>query len=255
MDKQLAREAGKLYALPETDYTKARNARAKELRSADPELAAAVAKLPKPSRPLATINHLAHEDPSEIRALIQSGKRLRKLQEDAVRGTSQPSGFAAASAEFREALERVQRQARARGLTDALLVRVASTLRAAALDPELQPLLERGVLAEEPDPAGFAFDPSLVPRANACAGQEAEGRQREAEARPTTCQATPRRTRTKPSKRSPDPAPLSKQPNTPLRRQPKRSKQQKPSSSSSSNRTNGLGHHHFGQTHFDKPSQ
>ena len=163
MDKQLAREAGKLYALPETDYTKARNARAKELRSADPELAAAVAKLPKPSRPLATINHLAHEDPSEIRALIQSGKRLRKLQEDAVRGTSQPSGFAAASAEFREALERVQRQARARGLTDALLVRVASTLRAAALDPELQPLLERGVLAEEPDPAGFAFDPSLVP--------------------------------------------------------------------------------------------
>ena len=163
MDKELAREAGKLYALPETDYTKARNARAKELRSADPQLAAAVAKLPKPSRPLATINHLAHEDPSEIRALIQSGKRLRKLQEDAVRGTSQPSGFAAASAEFREALERVQRQARARGLTDALLVRVASTLRAAALDPELQPLLERGVLAEEPDPAGFAFDPSLVP--------------------------------------------------------------------------------------------
>ncbi len=163
MDKQLAREAAKLYALPETDYTKARNARAKELRSADPELAAAVAKLPKPSRPVATINHLAHEDPSEIRALIQSGKRLRKLQEDAVRGTSQPSGFAAATAEFREALERVQRQARARGLTDALLVRVASTLRAAALDPELQPLLERGVLAEEPDPAGFAFDPSLVP--------------------------------------------------------------------------------------------
>ena len=165
MDKQLAREAGKLYALPETEYTRARNARAKELRSADPELAAAVAKLPKPSRPLATINHLAHEDPSEIRALIQSGKRLRKLQEDAVRGRSQPSGFAAAAAEFREALERVQRQARACGLTDALLVRVASTLRAAALDPKLQPLLERGVLTEEPDPAGFAFDPSLVPAA------------------------------------------------------------------------------------------
>jgi hypothetical protein len=163
VEKQLAREAGKLYALPEADYTKARNARAKELRSADPELAAAIAKLPKPSRPLATINHLAHEDPSEIRALIQSGKRLRKLQEDAVRGTSQPTGFAAASAEFREALDRVQRQARSRGLTDSLLVRVASTLRAAALDPELQPLLERGVLTQEPEPAGFAFDPSLVP--------------------------------------------------------------------------------------------
>ena len=165
MDAPLSREAAKLYALSEAEYTRARNARAKELRPSDPQLAAAVAKLPKPSRPLATINHLANEDPSEIRALIQSGKRLRKLQEDAVRGTSQPSGFAAASTEFREALDRVQRQARASGLTDAMLVRVASTLRAAALDPELQPLLERGVLAEEPDPAGFAFDPSLIPAA------------------------------------------------------------------------------------------
>ncbi len=165
MDAPLSREAGELYALPEAEYTQARNARAKELRATDPELAAAVAKLPKPSRPLATINHLAREDPSEIRALIQSGKRLRKLQEDVVRGKEEASGFAGATAEFREALERVQRQARSRGLTDALLTRVASTLRTAALDPELQPLLEKGLLAEEPEAAGFAFDPSLVPAA------------------------------------------------------------------------------------------
>ena len=162
MDAALAREASELYALPEADYTRARNARAKELRGEDPELAAAVAKLPKPSRPLATINHLAREDPSEIRALIQSGKRLRKLQEDAVGGKGEPSDLAGAIGEFRESLERVQRQARARGLTDALLTRVASTLRTAALDPELQPLLERGLLAEEPEAAGFALDPSLA---------------------------------------------------------------------------------------------
>ena len=162
MDTALAREASELYALPEADYTRARNARAKELRAEDPELAAAVAKLPKPSRPLATINHLARDDPSEIRALIQSGKRLRKLQEDAVGGKGQPSDLSGAMGEFRESLERVQRQARARGLTDALLTRVASTLRTAALDPELQPLLERGLLAEEPDAAGFAIDPSLA---------------------------------------------------------------------------------------------
>ena len=162
MDAALAREAAELYALPEADYTPARNARAKELRAEDPELAAAVAKLPKPSRPLATINHLAREDPSEIRALIQSGKRLRKLQEDAVGGKGQPSDLAGAMGEFRESLERVQRQARSRGLTDALLTRVASTLRTAALDPELQPLLERGLLAQEPDAAGFAIDPSLA---------------------------------------------------------------------------------------------
>ncbi len=181
MDPNLSREAAELYALPEMEYTRARNARAKELRPSDPELAAAVAKLPKPSRPLATINHLAREDPSEVRALIQSGKRLRTLQEDAVRGKGGASDFAAATAEFREALERVQRQARARGLTDALLTRVASTLRTAALDPELQPLLERGLLAEEPDPAGFAFDPALAgeaPRRSPSRRPDAKGGQR-----------------------------------------------------------------------------
>src|SRR5688500_16649038 len=116
MDAPLARDATVLYGLREAEFSRARNSRTKGLRVEDPELAAAVAKLPQPSRPLATINHLAREDPSEIRALIQSGKRLRQLQEDAVGGKGQPSDLAGAMSEFRESLERVQRQARARGL-------------------------------------------------------------------------------------------------------------------------------------------
>src|ERR687898_1380673 len=103
MAEPLARETQKLYGLPLSEFTAARNARAKALKQQDPELAAAVAALPKPSVAAGTINHLAREDPSEVRALIQSGKRLRALQEDAVRGKGQPSDFAAATGEFREA--------------------------------------------------------------------------------------------------------------------------------------------------------
>ena len=66
--------------------TAARNERAKELKKDDPELAASVAGLPKPSVAAAALNELVREDPSEVRALIQSGKRLRQAQEAAVSG-------------------------------------------------------------------------------------------------------------------------------------------------------------------------
>ena len=49
MADPLARETRKLYGLPPSEFTAARNTRAKELRKDDPELAAAVAALPKPS--------------------------------------------------------------------------------------------------------------------------------------------------------------------------------------------------------------
>jgi hypothetical protein len=157
----LARETAKLYALPSSEFTAARNARAKALKGEDPELAAAVAKLPKPSAAAAALNALAHEDPSEVRALVQSGKRLRKAQESAVSGKR--VDLDAAILEHREALERVQRDLRTRKLSGQLLERAVRTLRVASLDPELQPLLERGLLREELEASGFGLDPGLVP--------------------------------------------------------------------------------------------
>jgi hypothetical protein len=157
----LARETAKLYALPSSEFTAARNARAKALKREDPELAAALAKLPKPSAAAAALNALAHEDPSEVRALVQSGKRLRKAQESAV--TGKRVDLDAAIVEHREALERVQRDLRTRKLSGQLLERAVRTLRVASLDPELQPLLERGLLHEELEASGFGLDPGLVP--------------------------------------------------------------------------------------------
>ena len=158
----LLRETQKLYGLPQSEFTAARNARAKQLKAEDAELAAAVAGLPKPSVAAAALNELVREDPSEVRALIQSGKRLRQAQEAAVAG-KKGADLTSAIGEHRAALDRVQRDLRRRKLSGPTLERAIQTLRAASVDPELQPLLERGILHEELTAAGFGLDPGLVP--------------------------------------------------------------------------------------------
>jgi hypothetical protein len=159
----LVRETQKLYGVPLSEFTAARNARAKELKQKDPELAAAVAALPKPSLASGALNELAHEDPSEIRALVQSGKRLRSAQEAAVAG-KKGADLNEAIAEHRTALDRVQRDLRRRKLSGATLDRATQTLRVASLDPDLWPLLERGLLHEDLSSSGFGIDPGLVPK-------------------------------------------------------------------------------------------
>lgn len=162
MADPLVRETQKLYGLPLAEFTAARNARAKALKQSDPELAAAVAALPKPSAAAALLNELVHEDPSEVRALIQSGRRLRQAQEAAVAG-KKGADLNEAIGEHRGALERVQRDLRRRKPSAATLEKATQTLRAASLDPELWPLLERGLLHEDLAASGFGLDPALVP--------------------------------------------------------------------------------------------
>ena len=162
MADAIAREAQKLYGLPLKEFTAARNARAKELKQNDPELAAAVAALPKPSVAAAALNELVREDPSEVRALIQSGKRLRQAQEAAVAG-KKGADLHTAVQEHRGAIDRVQRDLRRRKLSGPTLEKATQTLRVTSVDPELQPLLERGILHEDLAASGFGLDPSLVP--------------------------------------------------------------------------------------------
>ena len=162
MADPLAREQLKLYGLPQAEFTAARNARAKELRKRDPELAATVAALPKPTAAAAALNELVREDPSEARALIQSGKRLRQAQEAAVAG-KRGADLTKAIGEHRAALDRMQRDLRRRKLTGATVDKAAKTLRVASVDPDLQPLLERGTLYEDLTASGFGLDPGIVP--------------------------------------------------------------------------------------------
>jgi hypothetical protein len=162
VDAALAREASALYELPADEFTAARNERAKKLKPEQPELAAEVAKLPKPTAAAAAVNRLARREPSEVRALIQAGKRLRDAQERAVGGRKGGESLPDAIKEHRAALERVQREARRLKLSASVLERVGATFRAASIDPELQPLLERGLLAHEVESSGFALDPGLA---------------------------------------------------------------------------------------------
>jgi hypothetical protein len=155
-------ETQKLYGLPLSKFTAARNERAKELKKDDPDLAASVAGLPKPSVAAAALNELVREDPSEVRALIQSGKRLRQAQEAAVTG-KKGADLNAAIKEHRGALDRVQRDLRRRKLSGPTLEKALQTLRVTSIDPELQPLLERGILHQDLTASGFGLDPSLVP--------------------------------------------------------------------------------------------
>lgn len=162
MADALVRETQKLYGLPLAKFTAARNARSKALKKDDPELAAAIAGLPKPSVAAASLNELVREDPSEVRALIQSGKRLRQAQEAAVSG-KKGADLNAAIQEHRAALDRVQRDLRRRKLSGPTIEKAIQTLRVTSIDPELQPLLERGILHEDLTASGFGLDPSLVP--------------------------------------------------------------------------------------------
>ena len=182
MEASLAKEAGKLYALPAGEFTAARNARAKKLRAGDPDLAAAVAKLPKPTVAAAAVNALARDQPSEVRELIQAGKRLRTAQERALAGKGEPDDLQLAIGEHRAALDRLQREARRLELSDAVLERVVRTIRAASLDPEAQRLLERGLLAEDLEAAGFALDPGLVVAAKPKRGSPKTEPRRDADA-------------------------------------------------------------------------
>ena len=97
-----------------------------------------------------------------MRALIQSGKRLRQAQEAAVSG-KKGADLNAAIQEHRAALDRVQRDLRRRKLSGATLEKAIKTLRVTSVDPELQPLLERGILHEDLAASGFGLDPGLVP--------------------------------------------------------------------------------------------
>ena len=169
MADALVRETEKLYALPPSEFTAARNARAKALKQDDPELAAAVAALPKPSVAAAALNELLREDPSEMRALIQSGKRLRQAQEAAVSG-KKGADLNAAVQEHRGALDRVQRDLRRRTLSGPTLEKAMQTLRVTSVDPELQPLLERGILHEDLTASRIRARPRPRPGASEAAG-------------------------------------------------------------------------------------
>jgi hypothetical protein len=157
-----------LYSLPVEEFTKARDALAKELRtSGKKEAADEVKSLRKPSVSAWAVNQAVRRRPQEAKALVKAGDELRKAQRGVVSGRD-PAQLREANSAHRRLVEELTDEARAaleeRGAaTAATVTRVAQTLRAASIDKEASKTLKAGTLAEDVEQAGFGPLLAAVP--------------------------------------------------------------------------------------------
>src|SRR4051794_38976806 len=166
-----------LYAGDLEDFVAARDALAKALRAdGDRDGAAAVKKLPKPTRAAWAVNRLVRERPEEIRALVQAGEGLAGGQEQLLDGADPAVLRGAAEA--------------ARALVDALAAeapidgpgrdKVRATLHAATVDEAVRAEVAAGRVVKEHSAAGFGGLDALI-----AAGRGAEPAPRAASAKRT----------------------------------------------------------------------
>jgi hypothetical protein len=151
--------AGRLYGLPLEEFTRERDAAARELRKAkERDAAAEVAKLPKPSQGSWAANTLARERRKLVDALLAAGDELRGAQEGAVAGKGAGALRDAAAAERAavEALVEAAKELRPGGRkpTAQTLDRLRTTLHAAATDDDVRAALDAGRLVEDASGAG-----------------------------------------------------------------------------------------------------
>jgi hypothetical protein len=167
---ELEEELDKLFGLPPEEFTAARNDLSRRLKEAGQKaISARVRELRKPTVPVWTVNQLARRHAKDVETMVETVERLRSAQEDALGGGDAQKLRSATSAE-REALRALTQRAHdllaAEGHkpTAAVVERIASILRAAALDPDGRELLVAGRLTEELESAGFgAFAGMKIP--------------------------------------------------------------------------------------------
>lgn len=151
-----------LYSCDPSEFTKKRDAIAKELKAqGDDEAASAVRTRRKPTQIAWVLNQLARRSPDDVAELVDVGRELAREQRKALRGE--------ATGSFRESIAR-QREV-VGGLTrktadlmkelgvdpSGHLDEVASALQAALVDPAVGAQLEEGRLEKAPAAAaGFA---------------------------------------------------------------------------------------------------
>lgn len=155
--------ADRLYGLPPTKFVAARNAEARRLRTAgDPELAAAVRRLPRPSAAAGIVNQLRREHPDDVDELLALGDALRAAQTDT-------------EAQQLRRLDHERRRLVAHLLeltgptSDTVGEQVAATLRAAVADEGVADalhdgLMTRAVTATGWEPADVSDAVALPPR-------------------------------------------------------------------------------------------
>src|SRR5919109_539301 len=149
--KLVEQAAEELYGLPPGEFTRARDARVKELRTeGDREAADAVKGLRKPTVAAWALNQLARRRPNDLERLLSAGEDLRAAQEELL-ARGDRSAFQEAASRERELVTELSADAatlaseagqRSGGLEE----KVAGTLHAAALDEETAEELRTGRL-------------------------------------------------------------------------------------------------------------
>jgi hypothetical protein len=151
--------AGRLYGLPLEEFTRERDATARELRKAkDRESADAVAKLPKPTQAAWAANALVREHRDLVDTLLDAVDDLREAQQAAVAGKGAAALRDAAAVE-REAVDALVSAAKdlkpgGRKPSAATLERLRTTLQAAATDDEVRDALDRGRVVADAEGVG-----------------------------------------------------------------------------------------------------
>ena len=151
--------AGRLYSLPLEDFTRERDATARELRKAkEREAAEQVGKLPKPTQAAWAANALVREHRDLIDALLDAVDDLREAQEAAVAGKGAEALRDAAAAERAavDALVTAGKKLKPSGRkpSAATLERLRTTLQAAATDEEVRDALDRGRVVADAEGGG-----------------------------------------------------------------------------------------------------
>jgi hypothetical protein len=151
--------AGRLYGLPLEEFTRERDAAARELRkNKERDAAAVVAKLPKPSQASWAANALARERRDLVDALLDAGDELREAQEAAVagKGAGALRDAAAAQRAAVDAMVAAAQELRPGGRkpTEQTLEKLRTTLTAAATDDEVRAALDQGRLVGDASGAG-----------------------------------------------------------------------------------------------------
>jgi len=159
-------ELDRLYGLPPDEFTAARNELVSTLRKEGRrDEAEEVKGLAKPTLAAWVVNQLARREAEGVRGLVELADRQR----EAVAGGDTAAMRAAAEEERRAVRELVgaaRRLLREHGRgSDAVVEKVATTLRATAGDPDARGLLERGRLAREVEASGFGALAGMQPRA------------------------------------------------------------------------------------------
>ena len=195
-----AEPVDRLYGLPLDEFTPARDALAKELRSGGDRAGATWIKgLRKPSAAAWLVNQLARTQRSDAERLINAGEQLHDAQQRVLAGQSSSGELARAGVEQSEAIRGLMARApgmldsRGHSPTDATLEKAEQTLRAVPLDERARLEFAAGRLTREHRATGFGLldaDGAAAAGASAVTAAPAKTR-REAAPKPAEAKPAP----------------------------------------------------------------